>query len=375
MFSRRSLWMGAVMAAVAGGLLGGVGISAPVLLFRTPDLGFNAYNGLLDDLSMMASVGMVLTTASLGGLYLLVRGGWMRLLGVFIAGFSCAALLVLLVDQSLGYPWTQSYFMLPEPSLPAQVLYAVAYWGRLLGIFVLGAVALWSGVLGWWRYLPLAIGLLETPAILVPLFSVLRPILPEDASESVAPLLVVGVPGLRPGLLGSVLWILLGYAMLRRGRLSERRMEENATRVEEQNNLAQTRRLYEEAWETGDLSVVDEIAAEDFFDHQHNRHGPEGLKRSITQLRTSFPDLRLVLEKQTAHDRKVVTRITFSGTDTGGVLWYPPTGRSVSFGAEYTDLFDSGSLMEHRGATDTDGLLEKLGLPPARSAPDRQGNP
>ena len=128
--SHRALWLGAAGAAAVGGVMAGVGIAFPVLLFRTPDMGFNAYNGLLDDLNMMSSAGVVLTTASLYGLYVLVGGGWIGRSGVFLAGLAFVALCVLMVDQYLGYPWTRGYFLLQEPAPLVRALYAIASWGE-----------------------------------------------------------------------------------------------------------------------------------------------------------------------------------------------------------------------------------------------------
>jgi predicted ester cyclase len=48
--------------------------------------------------------------------------------------------------------------------------------------------------------------------------------------------------------------------------------------------------------------------------------GPEEFKQTIS-------DLRRTVEEQTAEDDTVTTRCIFSGTDRGGVLWYPPTGK------------------------------------------------
>ena len=90
--------------------------------------------------------------------------------------------------------------------------------------------------------------------------------------------------------------------------------------------------------------------------------GPATLERTIRALRRTFPDLRLSVEEQAAEGDAVTTRLSFSGTDRGGFLWYPPTDRRVHFSATYTDRFSGGRLAEHDGGTDTDELLHKLGL-------------
>ena len=133
----------------------------------------------------------------------------------------------------------------------------------------------------------------------------------------------------------------------------------------EAENLALARRLYGEAWGKGTVGVVRELAAPDVVDHHHAQHGPEGFERSVAALRRSFPDLRFEIKEQAAEGDRVVTRWTASGTDKGGVLWYPPTGRAATFTGVFTDRFSNGRLVEHRGGTDTAGLLEQLGLPPS----------
>jgi predicted ester cyclase len=60
----------------------------------------------------------------------------------------------------------------------------------------------------------------------------------------------------------------------------------------------------------------------------------------------------------------ITTRWTASGTDRGGVLWYPPTGKAATFSGVYTDRFSDGKLVEHWGESDTAGLLDQLDLSP-----------
>ena len=83
----------------------------------------------------------------------------------------------------------------------------------------------------------------------------------------------------------------------------------------------------------------------------------------MTSLRRTFPDLRVSVEEQSVEGTTVTTRCTLRGVDRGGVLWYPPTGKRVVFEATYTDSFSGGMLVEHRGRSDTSGLLVQLGLP------------
>ena len=174
-----------------------------------------------------------------------------------------------------------------------------------------------------------------------------------------------GGTGAGTGLLEEVSWaILLALIFLFWAvrRLTKRKPEEEQ-RVVAEENRRKARRLYEEAFGAGDFSVIDEVVSEGFFDHLGRRHGPEGFKSSVASLRHTFPDLRVSVEEQSAQGDTVTTRCTLRGMDRGGVLWYPPTNKRAAFAATYTDRFSSGMLVEHRGGSDTPGLLEQLGLP------------
>jgi predicted ester cyclase len=128
-------------------------------------------------------------------------------------------------------------------------------------------------------------------------------------------------------------------------------------------NWEKARRLYEEGLGRGDLSFLKGMVSEDFRDLRHGERGEEGMERVVLRLRESFPDLVVSVDAQEADHDSVSTRLTLSGTDRGkGVMWYPPTGRRVSFSAEFVDRFSrDGQLVEHDGSTDTEGLLRQLG--------------
>ena len=121
----------------------------------------------------------------------------------------------------------------------------------------------------------------------------------------------------------------------------------------------------------GSLGVVNELVAEDLLDNEHDRYGREGFKKTLAELHRTFPDLTLSIEEQTAEGDTVETRCAFSGTDRGGVLWYPPTGKHATMTGTFTDRFSDGKLVEHRGGIDAASLLGQLDLLPTDG--NRQG--
>jgi predicted ester cyclase len=162
----------------------------------------------------------------------------------------------------------------------------------------------------------------------------------------------VGVPE-------AVLWVSVGVLLFgeaRRRALSKARRE-----VAEENRL-KALRLYEEGLGRGDHSAVDEVVSEDFREIGGGARGKQGMERIVSDLRASYPDLSVSVEGQETEGDLVRTRLTISGTDRGsGVMWYPPTGRPVSFEVEFVDRFSGGLLVEHAGRADTERLLRQLG--------------
>jgi len=158
------------------------------------------------------------------------------------------------------------------------------------------------------------------------------------------------------GVAEACLFTLLGAMLLRgaRGRVLAK---------EEEENCKKALHLYEVGLAKNDPSVVEQVVSEDFRDPRRGGvSGKGGMERICADLWVSYPDLEVSVESQQAEGEVVRTRLVLSGTDRGsGVMWYPPTGRRVSFEAEFTDRFRGGALVEHTGWVDTEELLRQLG--------------
>ena len=94
-------------------------------------------------------------------------------------------------------------------------------------------------------------------------------------------------------------------------------------------NKAQIRRLYEAAFQRGDLGIVDEVFSADFVDHSTPGQppGPGGVIAYFAAIRIGFPDVRVVIEDMIAEDDKVVVRTTWHGTHRGFYEGLPPSGK------------------------------------------------
>ena len=95
-----------------------------------------------------------------------------------------------------------------------------------------------------------------------------------------------------------------------------------------ETNKSMVRRIWEEAWNAGELATIDELVDADHILHAYPEdlaygQGAEGLKRLISTWRTNFPESHGVIETLIAEDDKVVThytaRVTASVVTTG--IW------------------------------------------------------
>jgi predicted ester cyclase len=313
-------------------------------------------------------------SSSLGTVYLVwnALGRTGRRLALLVA----ALLAFLLAAQAVGVAasiyWStgerwQGYTPFPFPALETAAYFAIAFLppvvllpfaalalaarekrlgGTLSGLFLL-SLPFW--VLWYWIFPPDPVAMIE------------------PNTELVASLFGWFPSGM--SLLEAPLWVLLGVMLARRARIS---VSGEAFRVRERESLQAARRLYEEGLGRGDASVVDDLVSESFRDLKRGSRGKLGMERVFSDLWNSYPDLSVSIRDQKAEEDLVTTRLTLSGTDRGGVLWYPPTGRQVTFTADFVDRFSDGKLLEHSGQADTEDLLRQLGLADALAPTDPQ---
>ena len=146
----------------------------------------------------------------------------------------------------------------------------------------------------------------------------------------------------------------------------------------EQNN-ANFRQIIEEAWNKGNLAVLDELTSPGLVVHflpPGTPLGGESMKRHIQLTRAAFPDIRIIVEDQFAAGDKIVARCTMTGTQRGPYLNHlktlmPPTGKR--FSVEGIDIFrydGDGKSVDCWSTFDRLGMLQQLGaLPTAVPSP------
>ena len=138
--------------------------------------------------------------------------------------------------------------------------------------------------------------------------------------------------------------------------------------TEVETNKAQFRRTYEEMFNQGNLSNVDELIAPECINHEvppgMNNRGPESVRQAAMMLRTAFPDLQFTIEELVAEGDTVVGRVTMNGTHQGTLMGIAPTGRSVRQDQVHFVRFQDGKSVEHRAVRDDLGMMQQLGVIP-----------
>ena len=123
-------------------------------------------------------------------------------------------------------------------------------------------------------------------------------------------------------------------------------------------------RLHEELFASGDLAALDRFFAPDVVSHDMPPgfpQGIEGVRRFFQSFRDAFPDVTVRVDDVVVEGDRAAVATTIEGTHTGELLGMAPTGRRVSVTGIDLVRVAGGRIVEHRGLTDTVGLLRQLG--------------
>jgi steroid delta-isomerase-like uncharacterized protein len=137
--------------------------------------------------------------------------------------------------------------------------------------------------------------------------------------------------------------------------------------MEARTNKEIVQTLYDRLFNSGDLSVADDLAAADFVNHAgppDGPRGPEALKSLVAWLRGAFPDSHYAINKIVAEDDHVVVYLAYSGTHLGKFMGAPATGRRFSQDQMHLIRLQDGKVAEHWAVRDDLGMMRQLGITP-----------
>ena len=128
-----------------------------------------------------------------------------------------------------------------------------------------------------------------------------------------------------------------------------------------EENKAVVRRFVE-AYNTGNVDLLDDILAPDYFDHT-NQVDAEGLKMLIRMAFAAFPDYHETIEDIIAEGDKVWILVrTNTGKHTGEFMGVAPTGKKLTTLAVDILRVVNGKIVEYRDVVDRLDFLNQLGI-------------
>lgn len=96
--------------------------------------------------------------------------------------------------------------------------------------------------------------------------------------------------------------------------------------------------------------------------------GRAAIENVYRGLLTSFPDFTIHNPDLIVEDSRVVQMVTMSGTNTGGFMGLPPTGKRFTFPVVVIFTFRDGMIAHERRIYDFTGFLMEIGVLKAKPA-------
>ena len=123
--------------------------------------------------------------------------------------------------------------------------------------------------------------------------------------------------------------------------------------------------FFQNVFNRGNIEATDRYVDSSLVDHAPWPGHPAtrtGFKTGLAEMRSSFPDLNVAVERIIAQDDLVVAHQRMSGTHLGAFMGTPASGRT--FNVEAIDIvrMKDGRIVEHWGVLNTVGMMEQLGL-------------
>jgi len=133
-----------------------------------------------------------------------------------------------------------------------------------------------------------------------------------------------------------------------------------------EDRLMEIAEIYEEARNSYDLDLLDQIFAPDVTVYDPSSpetiNGLAALKEYYHGSHAGIPDLKLTMDEQYISGDRIFWIWSFSGTHTDTLRGLPPTGKAVKFSGVAIDRIVDGMIVEEWVYYDMLGLMMQLGF-------------
>lgn len=131
-----------------------------------------------------------------------------------------------------------------------------------------------------------------------------------------------------------------------------------------QENKEIVRRWNEETINNGNLDVIDELAAENYINHNGGLDRAAH-KQMMAEMVAAFSGGGITLEEIVAEGDMVAVRWRMHGTHTGEYMGVPPTGKVITTPGMSMYRIAGGKIVEDWSVMDQLGSMQQLGLVPS----------
>lgn len=128
-------------------------------------------------------------------------------------------------------------------------------------------------------------------------------------------------------------------------------------------------KVFEEAYNKGNLDVLDELVDSNYLRHQSPMKNVKGLnayKKFVDDVRKAYTNFEMKVEEVLADGNKTVARIVLTGKHTGKTptLMAPPTGKEIAMVGCTVSTWENGKITEEWVYNDYMGLTQQFGVMP-----------
>ncbi len=120
------------------------------------------------------------------------------------------------------------------------------------------------------------------------------------------------------------------------------------------------RRIAEAVLNSNNLDAIDDLVAEDYFDHDGGEVGRERYRERIESVRRMFADLHMTIEDTIEEGDKAAVRFTVSATHVGEFMGVAVTEKRVSWQGTGIIRVTDGKMAERWNVSDMIGLLSQI---------------
>lgn len=130
------------------------------------------------------------------------------------------------------------------------------------------------------------------------------------------------------------------------------------------DNKTTVRRYYDEVLNQRDVDLVDDLAVEDYIEHDPfpgQGDGRADLKTRVRTILDAFAPLHFQVEDVIEEGDRVVVRWSQTGTHSGDFMGIPATGKQYTMNGIDIHRLRAGKMAEHWHVVDLFALLQQLG--------------